>query len=211
MLRLSDISKRYGRRLVLQQLSASCDPGETLVVVGENGSGKSTLLRIAAGLLEPDSGSVVLREERVSPGTVAGRRHLGFLPDAPDAFPDLSVRELVALADALKSARTPPPVIDGWLARLDLGGIVSQQLRSLSFGQRKRAFLLAALLGDPWLLVLDEPSNGLDPPGCALVAEIVRQRRQAGQGTLIGSNDAAFVADIGGRVSRLVQGRLEPP
>jgi ABC-type multidrug transport system ATPase subunit len=210
MLRLEGIGKSYGRRRVLHQVSASCGPGESLVVLGANGSGKSTLLKIAAGLLEPDAGRVVLREQRVSPGTVAGRRHLGYLPDAPDAFPELTISELTTLTEALKDARTPPSLKEAWVTRLDLQGILAQPLRSLSFGQRKRAFLLAALLGNPWLLILDEPSNGLDPAGCALVAAVIRERRAAGQGTLVGSNDAAFVREVGGQLSRLTDGHLAP-
>jgi ABC-2 type transport system ATP-binding protein len=211
MLRLSDISKSYGQRRVLRGLSAACEPGETLVVMGANGSGKSTLLKITAGLVEADGGRVELCGERVSPGTTTGRRHLGYLPDAPDAFPDLTVSELVTLSDALKRAATPPSEIDGWIERLDLGATLAQPLRTLSFGQRKRAFLLAASIGKPWLLILDEPSNGLDPPSCLTLAQIVRERRAAGLGTLIGSNDPAFVAELGGGVWRLIEGRLAPP
>jgi ABC-2 type transport system ATP-binding protein len=202
MLRL--ISKSYGQRRVLRELSVACEPGETLVVMGANGSGKSTLLKITAGLVEADGGRVELCGERVSPGTTTGRRHLGYLPDAPDAFPELTVSELVTLSDALKRAATPPSEIDGWIERLDLGA-------TLSFGQRKRAFLLAASIGKPWLLILDEPSNGLDPPSCLTLAQIVRERRAAGLGTLIGSNDPAFVAELGGGVWRLIEGRLAPP
>jgi ABC-2 type transport system ATP-binding protein len=210
MLRLADITKAYGQRRVLRQLSAACEPGETLVVMGQNGSGKSTLLKIAAGLVEADDGTVELCGERVSPGTVTGRRHLGYLPDAPDAFPDLTVSELVTLSDALKRAATPEEELAGWIKRLDLGATLAQPLRTLSFGQRKRAFLLSAVIGQPWLLILDEPSNGLDPPSCLTLAQIVRERREQGLGALIGSNDPAFVAELGGRVSRIVEGRLAP-
>jgi ABC-type multidrug transport system ATPase subunit len=208
MLLLSEVSKTYGTRTVLRSISLGCGAGQSVVVVGENGSGKSTLLKIAAGLLECDRGEVLLCDERIAPGRVRGRRHLGYLPDAADAFPDLSVSDLVALTVSLKQATVAPLVVTNWRDRLGLGPSFGQRLRALSFGQRKRAFLLSALLGNPWLLVLDEPSNGLDPAGSGLVVDIVSERRAAGLGTLLASNDAAFVSQIGGARWRIVEGRL---
>jgi ABC-type multidrug transport system ATPase subunit len=208
MLTLSEVSKSYGRRSILRAVSLACAAGESATVVGENGSGKSTLLKIAAGLLEPDTGAVVLCNERVAPGTETGRRHLGYLPDAAEAFADLTVAELVTLTIALKRAEVVPAVLAGWRQRLGLEALVGQRLRTLSFGQRKRAFLLSALIGDPWLLVLDEPSNGLDPGGSALVVELIRERRAAGLGTLVASNDAAFIREVGGATYGIQDGRL---
>jgi ABC-type multidrug transport system ATPase subunit len=210
VLLVDQIHRRYGSRRVLDGVSASCAPGETLVVVGENGSGKSTLLSIVAGLIEPNAGQVILLGKPITAGAVAGRRHLGYLPDAPDAFPDLAVAELLALSLSLKRAAPPAPGLESWTARLGLSANLQQRLDTLSFGQRKRAFLLSALIGDPWLLILDEPSNGLDPGGVALVLDIVAERRSAGQATLVASNDASFVMALGGTVLRLAAGRLTP-
>jgi ABC-type multidrug transport system ATPase subunit len=208
MLSIAGVSKSYGARTVLRSVSVACAAGQSVTIVGENGSGKSTLLKIAAGLLEREEGEVLLCQEPITPGAVTGRRHLGYLPDAADAFPDLTVAELVNLTAALKRTAASPALVAGWRERLGLGASFGQRLRTLSFGQRKRAFLLSALLGDPWLLVLDEPSNGLDPAGCALIRTIVAERRAAGLGTLLASNDAAFVGELGGAVYRIVDARL---
>jgi ABC-type multidrug transport system ATPase subunit len=208
MLALANVSKSYGSRGILRSVSLACAAGESVTVVGENGSGKSTLLKIAAGLIEADTGEVKLCKERMAPGTTSGRRHLGYLPDAGEAFPDLTVAELVRLSVALKRAGTAPSVVERWRQRLGLDSSFGQRLRALSFGQRKRAFLLSALLGDPWLLILDEPSNGLDPGGSALIVEIIRERRTAGLGTLLASNDAAFFQAVGGSRYRILDGRL---
>jgi ABC-type multidrug transport system ATPase subunit len=208
VLRIEQVSKSYAKGPVLRGVSLSCAPGESVLVLGPNGSGKSTLLKIAAGLIEPDRGQVLLGDQPVRAGTAGARRRIGYLPDAADAFPDLTVAELTTLTAALK--RVDPAPLHEWRDRLELGGCFGQRLRTLSFGQRKRAFLLSALIGEPWLLILDEPSNGLDPAGSALVATLARERRQAKQGTLIASNDAAFARNVDGTVHRIVEGALLP-
>jgi ABC-2 type transport system ATP-binding protein len=208
MLQLEGIRKRFGDRLVLDDVSLACEPGEAVVVIGGNGSGKSTLLKIAAGLLEPSAGRIRLRGEPVVPGAVPGRRHLGYLADNADLLPDLSVAELAELAAALKRV-DPAPFVAAWRERLGLGPpVFRQRLRALSFGQRKRALLLTALIGDPWLLILDEPSNGIDPEGCVMLAALVDERRRRAQGTLIASNDAAFIQAVAGRTLRVAGGKL---
>jgi ABC-type multidrug transport system ATPase subunit len=208
VLRIDGVSKSYPKGPVLRGVSLTCGPGESVLILGENGSGKSTLLKIAAGLVEPDRGRVLLGEERVAAGAAGPRRRLGYLPDAAEAFPDLTVAELATLTVALKRVAPGLGVIQGWRDRLGLSACFAQRLRTLSFGQRKRAFLLSALIGDPWLLILDEPSNGLDPAGSALLATLAHERRQEQRGTLIASNDAAFARAVGGRVLRIADGTI---
>jgi ABC-type Mn2+/Zn2+ transport system ATPase subunit len=139
------------------------------------------------------------------PDPLAARRALGYAPDTSDAFPDLSVRELLALVAALKRAAPPP---DALRERLGLAAVWHQRLRTLSFGQVKRTWLLAALVGDPPLLILDEPSNGLDPAGAADLADLLRERAAAGHAALVATNDAAFAARLGGARHRLAAARL---
>jgi len=208
MLELCGISKRLGRRSVLDDVSLSCPPGEITAVVGENGAGKSTLLRIATGILEPDRGRVLVGGEELSAGGVTARRQLGYVPDSSEPLPDLMVCELFALTAALK--RLPRPGEDWpWIERLGVRPIWRQRLSTLSFGERKRALVLCAQLGEPAVLVLDEPSNGLDPGGATLMAEILRERARAGRATLLASNDAPFLAALASSAFRLGGGRLE--
>ncbi|KYF54945.1 ABC transporter ATP-binding protein, partial [Sorangium cellulosum] len=182
-----------------------CGPSDVAVVMGGNGAGKSTLLRIVAGLLEPDRGAVVLGGDPVHGGGVAARRRLGYAPDATEALPDLQVCELVALVAALKQA---PPLERAWVERIGAGSFFRQRLSGLSFGQRKRALLLAALVGDPWLLVLDEPTNGLDEGGARVVLDLIAERRAEGKATLLTTNDPALASALGDRPRWLSEGRL---
>ncbi|WP_245913752.1 ATP-binding cassette domain-containing protein [Nannocystis exedens] len=204
VLEMLGVRKRLGTRIVLGHIDLRCAAGEVVLLLGENGAGKSTLLRIAAGLVEPDRGSVTVAGAALDGGT-AGRRALGYAPDTADAFPDLGVRELLALVAAIKRAPLPSPQL---CARLGLTAVMDQRMRTLSFGQVKRTYLAAATIGAPPLWILDEPSNGLDPEGGALVATLLHEHAAAGGAALVATNDARFVGLCPGRTVRLMDGAL---
>ena len=192
MLRVSNLTKKLGGRPVLRGVELTCRASEIVLLLGRNGAGKSTLLRALAGLLEPDGGTVTLNGQSVYEASAAARGQIGYLPDATDIFPELSVRELVALVEALKLVAFTDEQSRACRNRLGLDELWSQRLRTLSLGQRKRAYAMAALVGNPWLLVMDEPTNGLDPRGSAIVLEIMAERQAAGRATVVASNDLAF-------------------
>ena len=210
MLELTGVSKMLASRRVLERVSLEVARGEIAVVRGENGSGKSTLLRIVAGVLTADAGDIEIDGISMRRDEVNAKAKIGYVPDATDALPELLVREFIDLVAALKRASIPEPIAQAqpWPERLGVRPIWGQSIGSLSFGQRKRMCFLAALCGDPPLLVLDEPSNGLDPEGVALVAEIVHERRKNDQTTILTTNDAAFAARIAGTQYRLDRGTL---
>lgn len=210
MLEIAQVCKRLGTRRVLDGVSATCGAGEVLVVLGENGAGKSTLLRVVAGIVEPDSGAITLQGAGLHGGNREARRHLGYAPDATQTLPDLLVEELLELVRALKTLphRLASELEARWWGRLGVDLLHGQRLSTLSFGQRKRVLTAAALAGNPWLLVLDEPSNGLDPAGSSLMLELIAERRARGQATLLASNDAPFVAQLAGKAYHLGGGRL---
>lgn len=205
MLEIEGVRKRLGARVVLSAIDLRCASGEVVLLLGENGAGKSTLLRIAAGIVEPDRGTVRVAGAPVTGGGPHGRRELGYAPDTADAFPDLAVRELLALVAALKQA---PPLGAELTGRLGLTAVMDQRMRTLSFGQVKRTYLAAAMVGSPKLWLFDEPSNGLDPAGGELVATLLREHAAAGGAALVTTNDARFVALCQGRRVRLVDGAL---
>jgi ABC-type multidrug transport system ATPase subunit len=212
MLQAKALTKRLGGRAVLSGIDLSCEGAQVVLVVGRNGAGKSTLLRVIAGLLEPDSGTVVLNGKPIFGASAEARRHVGYLPDATDIFPELSVCELIALVEALKLVRSSDDQRSAWRARmglrLGLDDLWDQRLRTLSLGQRKRAYLMAALVGDPWLLVMDEPTNGLDEGGCDLIREIISERQAAGMGVVVASNDLTFARALHGPTLRRIEGGL---
>lgn len=207
-LRATGLRKRLGARQILDQLDLTCHSGELLVLLGENGAGKSTLLRVLAGILEPEAGQVLLCGEH----GYRARRHLGYVPDGAEPLPALTPRELSGLYSALRGQRDTDAEADALAERLGVTPVYDRPLASLSFGQRRRACLLAALRGRPPLALLDEPSNGLDPDGCALLATLLKERRAQGLATLLSTNDAALLPllphDV--RALRLRAGRCTP-
>jgi ABC-type multidrug transport system ATPase subunit len=211
MLTARDLTKSFRGRRVLDAVELSCKSGEVCAVLGRNGSGKSTLLRVLCGLIEPDQGTVSIHGHELTGGGVAARQHLGYVPDGAENLPDLSLHELAKLVRSLKRIRADYAaelLLFGWRERLGLTDAWQQRLGTLSFGQRKRAWTLLALIGDPWLLILDEPSNGLDPAGAALIRELIEQRRSQGQATLLASNDLPFLDLLTARRHRLHDGKL---
>ena len=210
MLSVGGVEKRLGGRAVLSDVTFACASGETTVITGENGSGKSTLLRIAVGLVEPDRGHVTVGGLPVTGASGRARGLLGYLPDATDVLPELSVAELIALVQTFKRVKESGAAAAVATLRTRVGAddIWQQRLATLSFGQRKRALLLAALIDTPPLLVLDEPTNGLDGGGAALIRDLVGERRRNGHATLVATNDPHLAAGLDATRWQLAGGRL---
>jgi len=214
---LQGVCKRFGERVILNDLSLRAEPGERIALVGESGSGKSTLLNIIAGLEPADSGRVEVAGHLISgqsdDDTAALRRKLiGFAFQAFHLLGHLNVVRNVAVpllldgvaaSDALERAAS-------MLSRLGLANRLSAAIRELSGGEQQRVALARALVAQPKLLLADEPTGNLDPDNArAALALIVEQSRQTGAALLLvtHSHDAAAMAD---RQLALRHGRLEP-
>jgi ABC-type multidrug transport system ATPase subunit len=208
MLDVTDIGKRFGRRRVLEAVTFTCEPGCVLALVGENGSGKSTLLRIVAGVLEPDEGAVTIGGDSLSKQRQRALQKLGYVPEAADPLPHLTAAELIDLVTSLRRAPPSPAALSERLGTAQLSG---QLIGSLSLGQRRRVCLHAALVGDPPLLVLDEPTNGLDPDGVAMLGEVLHERATAGAAAVVATHDLPFADRIATRRIRMAKGQLTEP
>jgi ABC-2 type transport system ATP-binding protein len=211
MLRVDDVGKTLGGRTLFDHVELRCSPSEVVVLTGENGSGKTTLLRIIAGLIEPSRGNVHICGFSLARDAVRAKSHLGYVPDGLEAVPELTVSEFITLVAALKTKsagkRTHEDSV--WKDRLGVAQTWSQRLRSLSFGQKKRIALFAALIGAPDLLVLDEPTNGLDPAGVTLIRQLLEERRQNGMMTVLSTNDADFERHLSSCHYHLAAGKLQ--
>ncbi|WP_255946572.1 ABC transporter ATP-binding protein [Streptomyces odontomachi] len=202
---IHELVKNYGRTRAVAGLTLSIRPGRVTGFLGPNGAGKSTTMRIVLGLDRPTSGTA----------TVGGRpyarldrplRHVGALLDASAAHPARTAHgHLLALAH---SNRMPRRRVTEVLERMGLASVAKRRVRALSLGMRQRLGLAAALLGDPPVLMLDEPSNGLDPEGIVQLRELARGLASEGRTVLISSHLMSEVAATADHVVVLGRGRL---
>ncbi len=203
---VSGLVKRYGRVRALQGVSFAVEPGEVFGYLGPNGAGKTTTLRIALGLVHADGGSVRLLGERS--GRAAARERVGFLPGEMHLYAEMKAR---ALLDhfARFHPRRPPVLRERLLAALDLGSAeLSRRLKWLSHGTRQKVGLVIAMQHDPDLLLLDEPTTGLDPLVQHGFRELVRELAARGRAIVFSSHVLSEVEAVCARVGVLRAGEL---
>lgn len=196
------VEKRYGETVALDDVSLSVESGEVLVLVGPNGAGKTTLVRTLTGTTEPDAGDVRVLGE---PLEAVNREHLGVLPQDFSPPDRLTARELLRYyAGLYDDARDPETV----LASVGLTEAATTRYRNLSGGQQRRVCLGAALVNDPDVLVLDEPTTGIDPAGRRTVREQIGSLAAGGATILVTTHDMDEAERLADRVALLADGRL---
>jgi len=212
MIVTSALTKRFGRILAVDGVDLDVREGDRYGFLGPNGSGKTTVVRMLLGLVYATSGKIEVLGQPV-PGRIAHvLPEIGSLIEAPSAYGHLSGRANLTLIDAAGSAaggrRGRRQRIDAVLDRVGLGGIDNRAVKKYSLGMRQRLGLAAALLRSPRLLILDEPTNGLDPQGIREVRELLAELNSAGTTVLLSSHQLAEVEQLCTRVGVINRGRL---
>ena len=203
-----DLTKKYGNgdsaRLAVDRVSMTVRRGEVYGFLGPNGAGKTTTLRMVLGLVRPTAGSAtVLGGPAGEPGTTA---RIGALIEGPGFFPYLSARD--NLRTMARYRGLTDEVVDAALERVDLAGRGGDRFKSYSLGMKQRLGVAAALMGDPDVIVLDEPTNGLDPAGMADMRGLIVDLARGGQTVLLSSHLLAEVEEICDRVGVIAGGKL---
>ncbi len=165
MIEIANLTKRYGALTAVDNVTFSVGAGEVLGFLGPNGAGKSTTMRMIAGFLTPTSGSARVCGHDVQNDALAAKRCIGYLPEGAPSYGEMTVRaflEFIADVRGLGGDRRRSR-LDDVIARLQLAGVLRQSIETLSKGFRRRVGLAQAILHDPQVLVLDEPTDGLDP------------------------------------------------
>ena len=193
-LTLTDVCARRGRRMVVDHVSLDLRAGEWVALVGPNGAGKSTLLHVAAGLLRPDAGEVLLRGHDAATRSERTRaRQLAWLPQSPEGDADMRVRDVVELGRlphrgwltwGSPGDEADCREVDAAMAQADVTDLATQRLGCLSGGERQRVHLARALATQAPVLLLDEPLAHLDPPHQRRLAQVMRESARAGRALL---------------------------
>jgi ABC-2 type transport system ATP-binding protein len=199
------LGKRYGDAIVaVDDLDLRVRRGEVYGFLGPNGAGKTTTLRMLLGLVRPTAGRAAILGE--PPGAPDGLARLGAMVEGPAFYPYLSGRDnLKVLADHAGVAHAR---IDDVLAQVHLGSRAKDRTATYSMGMKQRLGVAAALLKDPELLILDEPTNGLDPAGMAEMREFIKALAQGGRTVLLSSHLMGEIEQVSDRVGVIRDGRL---
>ena len=196
-LRADSLTKAYGDRRALQDVSFTAAPGELIAIIGPNGAGKTTLLQILAGALEPTAGSVSL-----------DRREVGWVPQQPAIYSKLSVRENLRLFARLERADDVDATVDRMLDQTDLRERAGDAVGTLSGGNQQRVNIAVGLLGDPAVLLLDEPSSSLDPRQRERLWEFVATLARTGTTVVYSTHNVAEAERYADRLLVLADGVL---
>ncbi|HET9513174.1 MAG TPA: ABC transporter ATP-binding protein [Gemmatimonadales bacterium] len=201
---LRGIRKRFGRLQVLDGIDAEIPAGKVTAVVGPNASGKSTLIKCILGLVRPDAGESSVLGRRAD-GSPEYRRSIGYMPQGAPLPENLTGREVLALVQSIRPGEATD---EDLLHRFALGAQLDKPVRTLSGGTRQKLNAVVALLFRPRLLILDEPTAGLDPLACSILKEKVLEAAAGGATVLLTSHLMAEIEELADRVVFMVEGRI---
>jgi ABC-2 type transport system ATP-binding protein len=202
---MDGLTKDYGTQRALDQLTLTIAPGEIFGLLGPNGSGKSTALRLVLGFLRPTAGTASVAGHDCWRDSVAARRHIAYLPGELRLYENMTGRQLITFLCRLRGQSVSERV-DPLARRLDID--LDRPLVQMSSGMKRKVALLQVLVVEARLLILDEPTNTLDPTMRDQLLEQLRQARQRGQAVLFSSHVLTEVEQVCDRVGILQRGRL---
>ncbi len=213
MIRVAQLVKRFrtasrGEITAVDGLSFEVRPGEVYGLLGPNGAGKTTTLRILATLVEPDEGEIELAGVDRIRAPLAAREVMAYVPAEAGLPERLSPREVVTLYAQIQGLPRPGARVDALLERMGASSYAHTMCGDLSTGMKRRVVLARALIHEPAVLLLDEPTDGLDVPGRRDVLGLVREQAEAGRAVILSSHIMGEVEKVVDRIGVVAQGRL---
>lgn len=207
MLRLNDLHKSFGDVRALTGCTFEVRPGTIFGFLGPNGAGKTTAMRIIFGLLNADSGSVSWNGSEI---TVADLPQFGYMPEQRGLYPKMKAHDQIVYLATLKDIPRKEASVraDHWLEQFGLIERRDDPVESLSHGNQQRVQLIASLVHDPELLVLDEPFSGLDPMAVDTMSEVLRDQARQGKAVVFSSHQLDLVEDLCEEVAIVNTGRV---
>ncbi|MEO7143542.1 MAG: ABC transporter ATP-binding protein [Bryobacteraceae bacterium] len=210
MLEVRHLVKRYNRIPAVDDVSFTIRPGEILGLLGPNGAGKSTTVKVLTGLMEPTSGEIFFQGQDVRADWIGFQRRMGYVPEEPHLYPHLTGREYLQLVGRLRGIPhlTLNPRMDEMLRLFSLWEDRHSPLASYSKGMRQKILLSAALLGNPDLLILDEPFSGLDVNAALVLRTLLHALAAGGKMILYSSHVLEVVEKVCSSVVILRKGKI---
>lgn len=177
MIELTNITKRYGATYAVRDVSFSAPKGQVVGLLGQNGAGKTTILNILTGYMPPTKGSVTVGDKDMMKDPRQAKRLMGYLPERPPLYDEMTVTSYLRFVCSLKEVekKAIPGHVDDILSTTGLSGVGGRRLANLSKGYRQRAGIAQALCGSPPVIVLDEPTVGLDPKQVTEIRQLIQE------------------------------------
>jgi ABC-2 type transport system ATP-binding protein len=211
MLRIEKVTRRYGRFTAVDDLSLAIPPGRIFGFLGPNGAGKTTTMKMIVGLVRPTSGRIFVDDVDVVADPLAAKARLGYIPDRPNLYERLTALEYMAFVAGLYrlDPREARPRASELLALFGLAEQADQLIESFSHGMKQRLVTASVLLHRPKLLVVDEPTVGLDPRGARLLKDVLRREaRENGLTVMLSTHTLEVAEELCDTVGILHRGRL---
>lgn len=207
---LESVTKSYGRKVAVKDLTLAVPPGELFAFVGPNGAGKTTTIKMIAGLLRPHGGTIHVCGHRVGEDGLAAKAQLAYVPDQPFLYEKLTGREFLYFVAEMYGIGTAERdrQLEQLTTQLDLRPFLDQMTESYSHGMKQRTVLAAALLHDPPVLVVDEPMVGLDPRSVRTVKELFVERARRGRAVFMSTHTLAVAEAVADRIGIIHNGEL---
>lgn len=207
---LKNINKRYGEKIAAQNINLDVYGGEIFGFLGPNGAGKTTTIKIIVGLLHPTSGTVKVAGYDVLSRSLQAKAACGYVPDTPNLYPKLSGRELLRFVGELYNIDRNQinQRIDELLKLLDLDHAGDDTIDSYSHGMQQKTAIASALLHNPQVLVLDEPTVGLDPKSARLIKDLLRQMANRGSAIFLSTHILEIAERMCDRIGIIHQGKV---
>lgn len=208
MLSIDNLTKRYGRNTAVDDLTLDARPGEVLALLGPNGAGKTTTIRCTVGLTNPTSGQITVAGHSLHREPHAAKAAIGYVPDRAWFYPKVTARELLRYIATVRRLDNATERIERLLERFKVAAYADTLTESYSHGMRQRLAIALALLGEPQLLIIDEPMVGLDVQGHRDVKLLFREVAADERTVILTTHTLSVAEEIADRIALMNHGRL---
>lgn len=210
MLKIENLSKKFGKLQALKDLNIEIEKGSVYSLIGPNGSGKTTTIKIITGLVKPDSGDVYINNRSIAKDPRNAKKYIGYVPDEPFVYGKLTGREILQFTAKLYKvkSRNITNKINNLLEMYKLNDIADGLFDNYSRGNKQKIMILSALIHEPKLLIFDEPIVGLDTHSINTTKLIIRESKRKGVAILISTHTLPFAETISDKVGFLNNGIL---